>query len=75
MLEYFRELFTDKTAFVRALRAVSGASGVFVATQPDLMASLPHWVAPALVFVGLFLKSGDQNPTQDEIAKAARSVR
>lgn len=67
MITYFRELFTDKTAFVRFVRALLGAGGAFVIAHPDMLASVPKWIPAALVFGALFLKSGDPNPTPSEL--------
>lgn len=62
MVTYFKELFTDKTAFVRAVRGLSAAAAFFIATNPTVAADMPGWVAPLLGFIAAFAKAGEQNP-------------
>lgn len=54
MISYFKNLFTDETAFVGAVRGILGAVAVF---PPEALGDLPGPVRAAILFAALFVRS------------------
>lgn len=69
MKEWFTDLWSDKTVFVRAIRSLLVFVGIWAATSPRMVEKFGAELPALIAAVGMFLKAGDQNNVSDGVAK------
>lgn len=63
MIEWFRRLLFDETAFIGLVRAVLMTGGAIVATDPEAFgALLPGWAGAVLMGSAAFIRSSSAGP-------------
>lgn len=61
MIQWLKEFFTDKTAFVGYMRALLLGAGAAQASGLLDMPEIPKWVGVACMALGGFLRAGEPN--------------
>lgn len=75
MLEFFKRLLWDESAFERYGRAILATAGLaLIVNGGQIPQTKNEWLSLGAVFVSLLVGSGDKNPSIESLKKTMASV-